>query len=237
MRQLTGSKRVIAITSAAFLVAAMSGTALAMMDPGLASVRSQVSEQKVEQRNTTFTSPSVTPEPSATPKPNHEVEFRGTVEAITATGWTVGGRTVLVTSQTEVDSGIDIGSEVKVEGTAQPDGSVEARQIKLVAINSNDNGNGNGNENENENENHNGNVNSNENENENENHNGNVNANDNHNENDGEHEDNTGNVNANDNGNDHGGNGNHNENGDDHGGSGGGNHNENGDDHGGGSDD
>ncbi len=230
MRQLTGSKRVVALTAAAFLVTAVSGTALAMMDPGLSSVRSQVIERKVEQSNTTFTSPGVTPEPSATPKPSHDVEFRGMVEAISTTGWTISGRTVLVTAQTEVGTGIDIGSEVKVEGTAQPDGSVEARQIKLVAVNGNDNGNGNGNENENENENenHNSNVNSNENENENENenHNGNVNANNNHNENEGEHEDHNSNVNANSNGN-------HNGNGDDHGGSGGGNHNENGDDHGG----
>ena len=40
MRHLTGSKKVLAVASAIFLVAAASGTALAMLDPGQVSLRS-----------------------------------------------------------------------------------------------------------------------------------------------------------------------------------------------------
>lgn len=234
MARLTGSKRVVAIAAAAFLVTAVSGTALAMLDPGLVSFGTQSAGRQAEQRSSTFQSPAATPERST------EVEIRGTVESMATSGWVIAGRAVIVTGQTELKGSIAIGSQVKVEGRTLPDGSVQAREIHLIAAgDDNDNGNGNANENEN----HNGNMNSNDND---DNHgngngndddgNGNVNSNDNGNDDHGNgNEDHNGNMNSNDNGDDHGGNGNgnHNDNNDNHGGSGNGNHNDNGDDHGG----
>jgi hypothetical protein len=215
MKSLTGSKKVLAVTSAVFLIAAASGTALAMLDPGLGSISSKKIERQVVTgpkavRPNASTGAQQSPLPTGTltgmaePQGN-EIEFRGTVDVIAATGWVIGGQTVQVTGDTEVKAGVEVGSLVKVHAQRQADGSLWVREIELVqAGDDNENGNSNDNENENENENHNGNVNSND-DNGNDDHdgNGNVNSNDDNDDHDG---------NSND---DHGGNGN-----DDHGGNG-----------------
>ncbi len=64
-----------------------------------------------------------------------EVKFNGTIEALPADGllgeWTVDGKRVLVTPQTELKgSPYAVGNVVKVEGKARPDGVVVARKIE-----------------------------------------------------------------------------------------------------------
>lgn len=58
-----------------------------------------------------------------------EIEFTGIVEAIGASSWTVGGRTVLITVQTEIEPGIAVGDEVKVHASPNDSGVLVAREI------------------------------------------------------------------------------------------------------------
>ena len=58
-----------------------------------------------------------------------EIEFTGIVEAIGAGSWTVGGRTVIVTVQTEIEPGITVGDEVKVHASPNDSGVLVAREI------------------------------------------------------------------------------------------------------------
>src|SRR6185369_2545116 len=66
-----------------------------------------------------------------------ETKFTGVVESLTATAgfigdWKVGGKTVHVTSATEIeqeDGKVAVGATVKVEGATRSDGSIDARQI------------------------------------------------------------------------------------------------------------
>lgn len=61
-----------------------------------------------------------------------EVEFVGTVEAISDSEWTVDGRTVMVTSGTEIKDEIVIGDLVKVEAYEDGDGNLIAHEIELT---------------------------------------------------------------------------------------------------------
>jgi hypothetical protein len=205
MQRLTGTKKVFAVASAVLLVAAASGSALAMIDQGLGSARNQPVQRQVRPTTSGQAQQSPLPTPTHTPESNEEVSFHGTVEIIATTGWVISGRTVQVTSATLVEIGVDVGSQVKVKAQRQADGSLLAGSIELIQNGGDENGNGNendnGNDNENENDNHNGNgnVNSNDNNgNENDNHNGNSNENENENHNG------NGNVNSNDRGGDQG---------------------------------
>jgi hypothetical protein len=67
-----------------------------------------------------------------------EVKLTGAVESLPASGfvgdWRVAGRTVHVTSSTEInqeDGRITVGAIVKVEGAARADNSIDAREIEL----------------------------------------------------------------------------------------------------------
>ena len=69
---------------------------------------------------------------------DNEIEFTGTVTATPPSGttgtWTIANKTVHVDSSTEIDQengSIGVGATVKVEGTTQPDGSVNASEIKV----------------------------------------------------------------------------------------------------------
>lgn len=133
---------------------------------------------------------------------NNQVEFSGLLQAKTADAWTVAGKVVAVTSQTEIKGTLNIGDMVKVHALFGTDGSLTAIEIEAlgqVDDNSNANINDNANENEAVNGNANENENGNDNANENENENTNDNANENENENDNENENENGNDNANDN--------------------------------------
>jgi hypothetical protein len=76
--------------------------------------------------------------PTALAGGKHEAEFTGTVQSLPSNGfvgdWTVGGRTVHVTSSTRVneeDGQITVGATVKVEGRSRSDNSVDATQVEL----------------------------------------------------------------------------------------------------------
>ena len=71
---------------------------------------------------------------------DNQVEFTGTVTSGPASGttgtWTIAGKTVHVDSSTEIDQEngtFGVGATVKVEGTTQTDGSVNASDIKVEA--------------------------------------------------------------------------------------------------------
>jgi len=68
-----------------------------------------------------------------------ETQFTGTIESIAASSLVVSGRNVLVDSSTEIKDGgntttlaaLVVGTQVEVEGTLQPDGSILARKIRV----------------------------------------------------------------------------------------------------------
>ena len=59
--------------------------------------------------------------------------FSGIVDAIGPDEWTIAGRTVAVTGDTEIDTGIAVGSQVEVSGTIGEDGSLRAERIRLIS--------------------------------------------------------------------------------------------------------
>jgi hypothetical protein len=84
--------------------------------------------------------PTHTAEPTTTREPTHEpthtpvpeIEFTGLFTAINGDVWTVGGHSVIVTGETEIQGDPHVGDTVKVHGWPQPDGSVLAREIRKV---------------------------------------------------------------------------------------------------------
>ena len=70
---------------------------------------------------------------------DNEIKFTGTVESLPNTSgfigdWRVSGRTVHVTGATKIeqeDGRVAVGATVKVEGTARPDSSVDAKEIEV----------------------------------------------------------------------------------------------------------
>ena len=132
------------------------------------------------------------------------IEFTGVISTLSAQSWTVAGRPVAITAQTEIKGSFAAGDTVKVHARTAADGSLIALEIEVAAAvgNTNDNQNANENANANGNDNSagNGNANGNENENSNANDNGNENENSNANENGIENE--NSNANENDNAND-----------------------------------
>lgn len=60
----------------------------------------------------------------------HHVEFTAAVESIDP--WIVGGVPVSVTRQTKIDNGIEVGDLARVKGNLLPDGTVVAKEIRLV---------------------------------------------------------------------------------------------------------
>ena len=70
-----------------------------------------------------------------------EVEFTGVVASQSENEWLVSGISVVVTSRTEIDSGILVGDMIEVEGVTNAAGVVEATHLTLVrnsAIDEND---------------------------------------------------------------------------------------------------
>lgn len=60
----------------------------------------------------------------------HHVEFTAAVERIDP--WIVGGVPVSVTRHTKIDNGIEVGDLARVKGNLRPDGTVVAKEIRLV---------------------------------------------------------------------------------------------------------
>lgn len=88
--------------------------------------------------------PSPTPSPAPTPSPSpggeDNVEFRGTIQSVSAPNLTVAGRLVRTNGSTRIldrnnnpvgFSALSAGQTVEVEGNAQSDGSVLAFKIKM----------------------------------------------------------------------------------------------------------
>jgi hypothetical protein len=59
-----------------------------------------------------------------------EIEFRGRVEAMSDSIWTVGGQAVAITAGSQIKPGIGVGSFVKVQALMQEDGSLWGREIE-----------------------------------------------------------------------------------------------------------
>jgi len=70
------------------------------------------------------------PTPAATPSAGEEIEFFGAVVTIASDAWTVGEKTVAITSDTEIKGTISIGDPVKVHALVQPDLTLTAREIE-----------------------------------------------------------------------------------------------------------
>jgi hypothetical protein len=124
------------------------------------------------------------------------IELTGVVSSLTAESWTIMGRVMAVTPQTEIKGTFAVGDTVKVHAMVNADGSLTALEIEA--------GTPSGNVNDNQNANQNDNVNDNQNANQNDNGNENINANSNENENENSNANENENENANDNSNDNG---------------------------------
>lgn len=61
-----------------------------------------------------------------------KVEFVGTVESISDGEWSIGGRSVIVLPDTEIEHEIQVGDLVKVEAYENSEGSLVAHEIELV---------------------------------------------------------------------------------------------------------
>ncbi len=80
------------------------------------------------------------PEEDPSEEPEHEeeheeeedqkVEFTGTVQSKGGSLWVIGGRQVLVDSDTEIKGDPDVGDLVKVKGVTLPDGRIQADKIE-----------------------------------------------------------------------------------------------------------
>ena len=75
-----------------------------------------------------------------------ELEMTGVVEAVSADSLTVGGRTFILTAQTEMDGVLAVGETVKVEAFGNLDGILTAREVKHISLlgNSGSSGSGDG---------------------------------------------------------------------------------------------
>jgi hypothetical protein len=60
-----------------------------------------------------------------------ELRFSGMVESISASSWTIGGKTVMITAQTDIRGFIKVGDVVEVRAIVHSDGSLSARRIEL----------------------------------------------------------------------------------------------------------
>ena len=60
---------------------------------------------------------------------DREINFSGTVVAMTGDTWMIGNRTVIVSARTEIEGIIGVGDRVKVEAVRRSDGSWLAREI------------------------------------------------------------------------------------------------------------
>jgi len=61
-----------------------------------------------------------------------KLRFTGVIESIGESSWVIGGKTVLVNDQTELDGDLSVGDVVSVSYLIQPDGSWLAREIEAL---------------------------------------------------------------------------------------------------------
>jgi hypothetical protein len=71
-------------------------------------------------------------QPAGSVADDEEIEFTGQVEAISTDSWTVAGRTLSISSQTEIEGSIEVGDLVEVHAYETGDGMLAAREIEPV---------------------------------------------------------------------------------------------------------
>ena len=71
-------------------------------------------------------------QPAGSVADDEEIEFTGLVEAIGPDSWTVAGRKLSISSQTEIKGSIEVGDMVKVHAYKSGDGTLSAREIEPV---------------------------------------------------------------------------------------------------------
>ena len=75
----------------------------------------------------------------AGPDPEDEIKFKGTIQSFPSTpgfvgDWMIGGKTIHVTASTKIEQEtgpVAVGAFAEVEGTAQSDGSIDARKVEV----------------------------------------------------------------------------------------------------------
>lgn len=70
--------------------------------------------------------------PTPTPGPERTVNVTGILDLLGGLRWTVDGRRVIITLDTKIEGVLAPGTRVQIEGTVQPDGSIEAVSIRLL---------------------------------------------------------------------------------------------------------
>ncbi len=70
--------------------------------------------------------------PTQSSRPERGAEIRGLIRAMNGNTWTVEGFTVIISDTTEVKGTPMVGSPVKIAGTLQADGSLLAREVKVL---------------------------------------------------------------------------------------------------------
>ena len=141
-----------------------------------------------------------------------EVEITGVVESITDSVIVVSGQTIEIIDATDIEDGVSVGDQVKVEAIVGSDGTFTASEIEFSGSDiegngdndANDNDDDNGNDNEDDNANDNDDDNANDNDDDNANDDDNDNANDNDDDDANDDDDDNGNDNEDDNANDNG---------------------------------
>ncbi len=70
--------------------------------------------------------------PTPTPSPQRTVNVSGLLELLDGLRWTIDGRRVIITLDTKIEGVLAPGTRVQIEGTVQPDGSIQAVTIRLL---------------------------------------------------------------------------------------------------------
>jgi hypothetical protein len=71
-----------------------------------------------------------TPEATETPKPE-DIEFTGQVQSINGNSWVIGGKTVMVDGDTDLEGDPQVGDSVQVTGEQTWDGTIYAEEIEV----------------------------------------------------------------------------------------------------------
>lgn len=119
--------------------------ALAFSAQKIAAAEEKVSEDLV--KVTTLSANPSSPESTGSDKETGETSdnenemeteqvITGTVAAVGTDSWTIGATVVMIDASTEIESGLGMGSVVKAEVMAQPDGSLLAKDIEAYESNS-----------------------------------------------------------------------------------------------------
>lgn len=99
-------------------------TASAQMTPTASALPTEEGEEEADQEE------EKEEEDDEEGEDGEEVSFTGQIEAMAADNWVIGGRTVHLTSDTEIDDDLQIGDEAEVRAQRQEDGSLLAEKIE-----------------------------------------------------------------------------------------------------------